>query len=158
MASSRAREWRKTTWIAESVLLSLVFVGAHACTLVDPQHSHIDANVPPAPDFRRFLQRDLINYFAQQRDQKSVSIEYELLRDAPTQSGAAYPKYYLWVRVAGGKTVDDRGAVRAEAVERTHFDITDFVSERKIQTAPQLLNHVFPIPVCDSIKAKQQFN
>jgi len=50
-----------------------------------------------------------------------------MLRDGPTQSGVSYPKFYLWVRVAGGKSVDDRGAVRVVAVKRKRFDVTDFM-------------------------------
>ena len=121
--------------------------------LRDIQSSHIDANVPAAADFDNFLTRDLAAYFAAARKKKSP-VQYELLRNGPTQSGVSYPKFYLWVRVAGGKTPRDRGAVRVAAVEKKQFEVTDFVSEEALRSDPTGIYRLFPAPVCEKITEK----
>ena len=123
-------------------------------TIRDIQASHIDANVPAAADFQPFLRRDLSTYFSKERHLKNVKVEYELLRDAPTQSGASYPKYYIWVRINGGKSPEDRGAARVTAVDRKGFEVTMFASEREMRTNVGALKLVFPVPVCERIEAK----
>jgi hypothetical protein len=120
----------------------------------DIQASHIQANVPAEADFATFLRRDLAAYFAKDRKGKSIKVDYELLRDGPTQSGISYPKYYAWVRINGGKSDQDRGAVRVAAIERKRFDVTSFASERDIRADPGALALVFPGAVCESIKSR----
>ena len=121
--------------------------------LQDIQRSHIEANVPPAADFTHILQRDLDSHFTKTRG-KTARVEYEMLRDGPTQSGVAYPKFYVWVRVYEGRSVVDRGAVRLAAIDRREFQVTDFVSERAIWADPQAIYQVFPAPVCEKINSK----
>lgn len=120
----------------------------------DIQRSQIDANVPDSADFDKFLRRDLGEYFSAIRKAKQVSVEYEPLRRGPTQSGVSYPKFYLWVRIAGGKNPEDRGAVRVAAMEKKRFEVTDFLSEEAIRKDPSGIYRVFPVPVCETIKAK----
>jgi hypothetical protein len=120
----------------------------------DIQRSHIEANVPAPADFDKLLRRDLENHFAELRKKKGLRVEYELLRDGPTQSGVAYPKFYAWVRVAGGSSPDDRGAVRLTAIEKKRFAVTDFVSERTIKTEPDGITRLFPAQVCERIRSK----
>jgi hypothetical protein len=122
----------------------------------DLQRSHIDANVPVAAEFDRLLQRDLRMYFAERRKEKNVAVDFVLLREGPTQSGIAYPKFYAWVRVAGGKSPADRGAVRLAAIEKTRFEVTDFVSEQTMRIDRDHIYQVFPPQVCDKIKLKLQ--
>jgi hypothetical protein len=118
------------------ILLVSFLVTPAVGELRDAQQSHIDENVPAPPDFDKFLRRDLAAYFAQERKRKDLPLELELLRDGPTQSGVAYPKFYVWVRIAGGKTPADRGAVRVAAIEKKRFEVTDFLSEQNIGTEP----------------------
>jgi hypothetical protein len=125
-----------------------------AQALRDIQASHIDANVPASTDFEPFLRRDLSAYFSKDRHLRNVKVEYEFLRDGPTQSGVSYPKYYIWVRINGGKSSEDRGAARVTAVERKGFEVTMFASEREIRTNVGALKLVFPRPVCEKIEAK----
>ncbi len=120
----------------------------------DIQRSHIDANVPDSADFEKILRRDLADYFSTARNKKGIPVEYEPLRRGPTQSGVSYPKFYLWVRIAGGKNSQDRGAVRVAAIEKKRFEITDFVSEEAIRKSPDQLYSVFPAAVCETIKGK----
>lgn len=75
-----------------------------------------------------------------------------------TQSGVSYPKFYLWVRVANGESIDDRGAVRVAAVERKRFDISDVLSEGAIRGEPQGIYRVFPDAVGEKIEAKLGIN
>jgi hypothetical protein len=119
----------------------------------DIQRSHIDANTPDAADFEVLLRRDLTAYFGKAR-KKSVAIEYEPLRNGPTQSGVAYPKFYVWVTIAGGKTPTDRGAATVAAIEKKRFEVVEFVSEEAARSDPKALYTIFPAPVCDKINAR----
>jgi hypothetical protein len=117
------------------------------------QRSHIEGNVPVQADFKGFLSRDLAKYLSALR-LKTLRAEYELLRDGPTQSGVAYPKFYVWVRVFDGKTLVEEGAARVAAVDRKGFDITDYVDSKAIRAAPDALYRVFPAAVADKMKAR----
>jgi hypothetical protein len=139
---------------ALTIFLLLTVQSGAEQALKDVQLSHIEANVPAPGDFNRFLLRDLGAYFVRTRKQKSVSVDFELLRDGPTQSGISYPKFYVWVRLDGGKSSDDRGAARIAAVERKQFEITDFVSEQEIRSDKDAIYSAFPGPVCEKIKAR----
>ena len=111
------------------------------------QRSHVEGNVPPAEQFDAVLRRDLASYF------KSQSISYELLREGPTQSGVSYPKYYLWVRASlPNETV--AGAVRVAAIDKTRFEVFDFISSKQIQADPSQVQQVFPALLVPSILAK----
>src|SRR5437588_4726831 len=139
-------------------VMLLLIVGGIVVALEQPQgesiaESHIRANVPDEKEFAKFLKRDLEQYF-KDTVTKTVTVEYELLRNGPTQSGIAYPKFYTWVTVRDGKTVIDQGAVRVAAVEKKHFDVTDFVSEADIKDAPMVLDLIFPKPVADKIRER----
>jgi hypothetical protein len=121
--------------------------------MADIQRSHIEGNVPAPADFNKFLERDLAAYFGRAAGKK-VAVDFELLREGPTQSGVSYPKFYAWVRVAGGKSASDRGAVRLAAIDKTRFEISEFVSEAAIRKEPSSIYRLFPGPVCDRIKSK----
>jgi hypothetical protein len=114
--------------------------------------SHADANVPLQPAFDSLLRADLATYFTSHLA-RDVKVDYELLRRGPTQTGIAYPKFYAWVRVQAGGTVEE-GAVRLAAKERTRFEVTHFIPEAEIRRAPQSLNTVFPPAVADSIRKR----
>ena len=118
------------------------------------QKSHTDADVPDSAAFEKFLLRDLAEHFSTARNRKGIAVEYELLRQGPTHSGVSYPKFYLWVRIAGGKDPQDRGAVRVSAIEKKRFEVTDFVSEEAILNDFDQLYAVFPAAVCETIKGK----
>ncbi len=120
--------------------------------ILETSHSHIDANVPAAEDFDKLLRRDLAGYFAAMF--KDLPVHYELLRDGPTQSGVAYPKFYLWVTIGGGESPRQRGAVRVAAIEKKRFEVSDFISEDAVKKDPAGIYRVFPAPVCEKINAK----
>jgi len=148
---------RKEIALRADVVTLLVAVvlalGVSACG--DPiAQSHVDANVPSSDQFHVLLKRDLHAFFRAARGTE-VAVDYELLRPGPTQSGVAYPKYYLWARVrnAPGVLVDE-GAVRVAAVDRKRFDVTDFVSKRDIQSNPTAVEQVFPKALADGIRSR----
>jgi hypothetical protein len=109
----------------------------------DVRQSHIEGNVPAAEDFDRLLRRDLTTFFRARTDH-SVQVQYRLLRDGPTQSGVAYPKYYAWVRVITGSRVVEEGAVRLAAIERKRFEITDYINAETVRSDPRSVESVFP--------------
>ena len=132
-------------------LLAGVAVVTTSCNLV--ASSHIDANVPKGNDFDQFLKRDLEVFFTGSMG-KQVTVDCELLRKGPTQSGVAYPKYYVWVRISEGTTLLEEGAVRVAAVDKTHFDVTNYLSKNDIEHDPESIYYVFPAAVCDKIREK----
>lgn len=114
------------------------------------QSSHIEANIPPAESFEPLLRRDLLAFFGR-ADASVTSVEFKLIRNGPTQSGVAYPKYYLWVKVFAGSRPKEEGAVRVAAIDRERFEVTDFLSKAKIQAAPSEVGATFPAALVPSI-------
>ena len=140
--------------IGMAVVSMMLFAQASdASVLEEVQRSHIEANVPPPAEFGPLLQRDLEAYFNSARE-KSIIVEHELLRDGPTQSGVAYPKFYVWVRVLQHGTVLKQGAARLAAIHRQRFEVISFVPEATIRADPKALASVFPGPVCEKIRSK----
>jgi hypothetical protein len=117
------------------------------------QESHIEGNVPSERNFEAFLKRDLEKYFRKSIG-RHVIVKYEFLRNWPTQSGVAYPKYYLWVIVSEKNRTIKSGAVRVAAVEKKYFDVTHFLSVEEIKRDKEAIYSVFPRPVGDKIKDK----
>lgn len=139
-----------------SVILSckwLVREPVNNANLESIRDSHIDENVPNAKDFDIVLKRDLASYFSREK-KKDVKVDYELLREGPTQSGASYPKYYVWVKVMERNKMIDEGAVRVAAVDKTRFDVTDFLSKSELKSDPDKADKVFPAPVAAKIKTR----
>jgi hypothetical protein len=110
----------------------------------DLQRSYIEANVPPPETFERLLVRDLTSYFGRSTGKPISSIKVTSLRDGPTQSGVAYPKYYFWVRVTCSSTLCTEGAVRVAAIQREKFEVTDFLSKDAIIASPADASYLFP--------------
>ena len=114
--------------------------------------SHIDANVPRSKLFDESLKRNLNSYFCPEA--KDCQVEYQLLRDGPTQTGIAYPKYYLWVKCSKLKSRTAEGAVRVAAREQTEFDVTHFLSREEILDSPSRVASIFPAPLVEKIVKK----
>lgn len=121
---------------------------------LDPvEMSHVVANVPNKSDFDPFLKRDLGRYFTFVKG-REITVDYELLREWPTQVGVALPKYYLWVRLYESGNLLEEGAVRVAAADKSRFDVLNYLSENEIETNTEIINKVFPQEVCDRIKEK----
>jgi hypothetical protein len=117
--------------------------GCQAGTIDSVASSHTEANVPNAADFQRFLRRDLKAYLDRQT-QRDLSIEYELLRQGPTQTGISYPKYYLWVKGFDANRLILDGAARVVAIEKIRFEVTDFLSRQDIRRSHASVEKTFP--------------
>ena len=115
------------------------------------QDSWPDPNIPSADHFEAYLQRDLDSYFTA-HEGVTVSVSYEPLRNGPTITGIAYPKYYLWVSVQSGGKAIDSGAVRVAAVAGTGFEITDFLSRETILSDPESVGSIFPAALVPAIQ------
>jgi hypothetical protein len=118
--------------------------------LTDVAKSHVEANAPKL--FDEFLARDLKKYFC--AGANDCTVQYEFLRDGPTQSGTSYPKYYLWVKNIRERTVAEEGAVRVAAVDQKSFDVTYFLSRTQILESPSQVASVFPAALVDNIFEK----
>jgi hypothetical protein len=115
--------------------------------------SHIKANLVEQTDFERVLTRDLESYFSEIFE-TPVTVEFEMLRNIPTQSGVSLPKFYLWVILKNGQTTFEKGAVRVASINRKFFEITDFLSIDEIRLNPDKIYMIFPGPVCEKILSK----
>lgn len=133
-------------------LLALAEAPLNAQSLDSIQQSHITGNVPPAGKFHEFLRRDLMEYFRSAGFADLTDVQYELPRDAPTQSGVSYPKYYVWVRVIGGGVVREQGAARVAAIDGTRFEVTNFLSSKDMSRDSVL--SVFPSALADGILSR----
>jgi hypothetical protein len=122
--------------------------------LADAQRSHIQAHVPEEPQFSELLSRDLVSYFKASGFSSAESASFVLLRDGATQSGVAHPKYYAWVKVHSAEGLVAEGAVRVAAIERTHFEVTDFVSRGVLLMDPSKAASVFPQALMESVVLK----
>jgi hypothetical protein len=109
--------------------------------------SHIQANVPDAKDFDRILLRDLRAKFC---GSEKCKLSYELLRKVATQAGIAYPKFYVWV-VAKDGSKQQNGAVRLAAIDKDHFEITDYLPAERIRNAPEQVSAIFPAALMKGI-------
>jgi hypothetical protein len=118
------------------------------------QASHVEGNVPDQGDFGAYLQRDLLVYF-RRRDESTARVEFQLLRQGPTQSGVALPKYYLWVQAfdGQGERLTD-GAARVAAIEKSQFEVTHYLSCQEIRSEPDKIGTVFPAALLPDMRQR----
>ena len=135
---------------ASILLLILLALSTSGCGwILDQVRAYTDENVPSPGDFDRVLKRDLTAYVTDKND-KDISVTYELLRDRPSQSGVALPKFYIWIeKHAADGTVMEQAAARIAAVKKEHFDIIQYYNTDQIRQDPSKLD-VFP----DDVKVK----
>lgn len=119
--------------------------------MAELQASHIAANVPPDAAFMTALRRDVLAYLAANR-LPSKSVDIELLRKGATQSGASYPKYYVWIRATDKAGHQVAGAMRIAAIDRARFDVTDFTPAASIRSEPASLASIYPALLIPSIR------
>ena len=121
--------------------------------MTEPQARHISANVPPDDSFVVLLQRDVRAYLVANK-LPSRNLEIEPLRKGATQSGASYPKYYVWVRAVDGAGHHIAGAMRVAAIEQSRFEVTDFTTTSAIQTDPASLASIYPALLLPAIRQR----
>jgi len=115
------------------------------------QQSHIMANVPEGGAFEKVLERDLLDFMKAQGIREATRVQFNLLREAPTQSGTAYPKFYAWARVYAAGAIVAQGAVRVAAVQKSRFDVTHFHDVAAIRSNPDGLKAIFPAALVPAI-------
>ena len=122
--------------------------------MVSIAKSHIDANVPDEKDFDNFLRRDITAYVTDGRD-KEISVRVELLRNGPTQTGVALPKFYCWIVKRDSKgVVIEEAAARIAAVEKKRFEVIQYFTKERIIAEPDLVKGVFPGDVYNKLLTK----
>jgi hypothetical protein len=136
--------------------IALLILGTGLVACPDPiSRSHIDANVPDATNFDRFLQRDVDAWFsAKFVPAPPVKCSTELLRPGPTQTGISFPKYYAWVRCRRDSSSVAEGAIRLAAINREDFQVTNFVSRAEAASDPASVRALFPAALVDDIVAR----
>jgi hypothetical protein len=140
---------RMYKFLRQACLLVITSLVLTSCNPFDPL-GHISGNVPAQTDFQAYLARDLKSYFGDEL-KMPVTVSYELLRNAPTQSGLSYPKYYAWVRVFEKGQCVEEGAVRLAAIEQQRFEVTNFMRSDEIVDHSETLKTVFPALLCEKI-------
>jgi hypothetical protein len=135
------------------VTATLLFAPCAHAQLADVAQSHIDANVPAEKDFRPFLIRDLTAHL-RPKFGDGISVDYELLRDGATQTGIAYPKFYVWVKLASSSGSVVEGVARAAAIAKREFQITDFLTREVILAQPSAVDGVFPEALLGKIRQR----
>jgi len=137
-----------------SLLLVFVFLWATCSREISwGAESHITANIPGTNDFRPFLIRDLTSYFTPKYG-KDLKLDYELLRDTPTQWGSNEPEFYLWLRATNAENKVIEGAVRVGAVEKKRFDVTCFMLPDELISSADQLVLIFPEELIEKILTK----
>jgi len=101
----------------------------------------------------RLLERGARPYFTPLYG-KDISLQLELLREAPTQSGLAYPKYYVWARVLKSDQLLSEGAMRLAVIETNQPKVTDYLTKQEIISNPARLDAIFSSALIPKIKEK----
>jgi hypothetical protein len=111
--------------------------------------SYIEGNVPSSQNFDAYLKRDLVSFLCQ--GTQNCRVEYNLLREGPTQTGIAYPKFYVWVICFQQDKILTQGAARVAAIDKRQFHVTNFLSREQILESPQQVGTIFPAPLVSTI-------
>lgn len=136
----------------KTILCTILLAFGIVASAQDITQSHIDANVPGQADFDKLLNRDLKRYLTE-RYKQTTTVRYEMLRDGPTQTGIAYPKFYIWVvALSDNDTVITEGVIRLAAVDEKEFRITDYITKDEIRGNPKVLDAIFPAALISRIK------
>jgi hypothetical protein len=143
-------------WMTFAALLLALAACSVATCQTSPRDevrdSQIRGNVPDEQDFDSFFKRDLAAFFKD--SDKAVTVEYELLRKAPTQAGVGSPKFYAWVKVYENSVFLEEGAVRVGAVEKKEFVVIQYLPKAEIESDSERMYKLFPPSVIDKIKEK----
>jgi hypothetical protein len=147
-----------TKFIFTAIIFFHMSVSASAATFEEQDKAKVDANIPSAEVFSELLHRDLLTHFRGSGIPDNTKAEYQLLRDTPTGPvklakpyAQAYPVYYLWVRMLSGATVLNEGVVRALAIERNRFEITQFLSRAEILADPSRVSKIVPLNLVQNV-------
>jgi hypothetical protein len=135
---------RQSRYLA--VLISALASGLMSACVVSEEPAQQSATNPAlAQELATYLEPDFGD---------TLTVDYELLRDIPTQVGVAVPKYYVWLTAMEGDTVLVEGAARVAAEDSETFTVLDFVSRQSVVENPEQLNSIFPAALIPSIRTR----
>ena len=132
--------------IYKSIIILVVTLIAWPVTLYaqNISESHVRANVPDTiQQFEIIMKRDLNNYFTQSFG-SNINIKFTLLRNAPTQSGIAYPKFYAWITVLSNKAIINEGAVLVASIKKERIEVYQYITKNEIILNNKVIEGVFP--------------
>ena len=104
----------------------------------DIQRSHIDGNVPDAPDFDRFLRRDR-GSFLQGSQETRRPRRVRVAARWPNTVGRQFLRVISGSRVAGGENSRGPRGRSVAAVEKKRFEVLTFISEESFRRDPTVL-------------------
>ena len=134
------------------IALMLVMQGASCRAAPEPAREITDHSETSPLDQR--LEQGLSRYF-RERERTQVHVEHHYLREGPTITGIAFPKYYLWVQVrdSDGSTLRTEGAVRVADLDSV-VQITHFVPRDTMRSDPTVLDSIFPALVIQTMQSR----
>ncbi len=131
------------TWIS---FLTAGVVGACTVPTVPIEHSASSTNnVALTQELAAYLEPDFGD---------DLIVDYDLLRDVPTQVGVAIPKYYVWLIARHNETIVIEGAARIAAEGDNDFAVLNFVSQPEIVRDPAQLARIFPAVLISDIELR----
>jgi hypothetical protein len=118
----------------------------------DLEDTRASVNVPESADFYQVLARDLATHFPAALVPTNDPRNFELLGKRPGSGSKYLPQFCFWVRLADGKSPDNRGVLVVIA-HRKRFEFQSFDSERALRADKHRLR-TFPTNVRPKIKDK----
>lgn len=98
--------------------------------------------------------QEYLNEQFQSNYEGNISVQFEFLREEATQTGNAYPKYYLWVIILDNAQLIDEGAIRLALLDQNTFEITHYITKSQMKEDPTSLEMIFPKEVVEYIKQR----
>lgn len=113
----------------------------------------LGAGASSAQPTSKTLDGELLKYLKAQGFAAS-RVHWELLRSAPTQTGVAATKYYIWIQFhsAKGKLLGE-GAMRLAEIDQ-QYEVTNYLSRHEIVQDPKSIESVFPAALCPGIRKR----
>ena len=118
----------------------------------NPFNSHVSANMPEHEKLHSVIKHGLVEYF--KKNYSATDLDYQLLRDIPSQVGVSYPKLYAWVEAKGTNPGKLSGAVRLSLREKKYCVVTHFLSSQDIRKNPKSAFFVFPTGLLPKVFSK----
>ncbi len=124
-------------------------------TPANPQAQNSQAKYLAAREaFDRSFREDLLDYFVRIHRSENVSLSFELLREGPTVTGMAAPKFYAWTEVSLGQAVEEAGAVRVAETGAGEFEVFDYLSADEMRRDFNKALEIFPLSVAEEIRER----
>ncbi|MCP4494806.1 MAG: hypothetical protein GY820_47010 [Gammaproteobacteria bacterium] len=142
--------------INQFVIVAILSISSFSSNSQELQNNHIQLNLPDTfEEFNVLLSRELTAYFSE-LENKPITVEYELLRKQPTQSGVSYPKFYAWVVVKSNTSILNVGAVRVLSINKVKIKVSNFITTQEIRLNPKKLKAIFPASLYNIIRQKSE--